>query len=65
MSLQHEMLVIKISYTLYLNNIQQGVHLVDQDVDETITLKYVLKERSGKVCTGFSWLRMGPSGEVL
>jgi hypothetical protein len=36
-------------------------HLNNSGVDRKILLKWVIKDKGGRVRTGFSWLRIGSS----
>jgi hypothetical protein len=40
-------------------------HVEDLEVDLKILLKCILKKWGGRVWTGFIWLRIGTSGELL
>jgi hypothetical protein len=40
-------------------------HLEDQEVGETITLKWILGRQDGSIWTGIIWLRIGTNGGAL
>jgi hypothetical protein len=41
------------------------IHSEDLGVDGNIILEWILGKQGGKLWTGFIWLRMGISGELL
>jgi hypothetical protein len=53
-------------YTKFLSENQKGRnHLEDLVVAGKIVLEWILGKRSGKVWTGFIWLRKGTSARLL
>ena len=46
-------------------NLRERDHWGDQDVDETIILRWIFRKWEGVVGTGWSWLRIGTGGGLL
>jgi hypothetical protein len=49
----------------YLKNLKGQDHLEDLGIYEKIILEWILRKYSGKVWTGFIWLRIGTLGRPL
>jgi hypothetical protein len=49
----------------WLENLKARDHLKNAEVDRRIILEWILGKWSGKVSTGFIWLRIGTSGGLL
>jgi hypothetical protein len=43
----------------------EGKRPLGLSIDGRIILEWILEKQSGKVCTGFIWLRKGTSGGLL
>jgi hypothetical protein len=48
-----------------LENLKGGDHLEDLDIDWRIILEWILGKYSGRLWTGFIWLRIRINGEPL
>jgi hypothetical protein len=52
-------------YEVLVRNLKGRSHSEDLDIDGNIILEWILGKHSGKLWTGFIWLRIGTSGGLL
>jgi len=53
------------AYRVLVGNLKERDNLEDLSVDETVILKWALKEHNGMAWSGFIWLKTGKSSGLF